>query len=253
MTKNTVFITGATSGIGEACARDFAQSGWKVIITGRREEKLKKLASELSAFTSVFYFKMDVSNKQSVINCIENIPDDFKEIEVLINNAGLALGKSPVHESSLEDWDTMIDTNIRGLITVTHLLLPTLIQFGEGATIINIGSVAAHNPYPGGHVYGGTKAFVAQFSQNLRTDLSKYGIRVSNIEPGLTKTEFTLVRMKGDKQVSESHYQDTIPLIAEDISAQALIIAELPPHVNINKIEMMPVSQHWSALNIIRK
>lgn len=250
--KSTVFITGATSGIGEACARSFGSAGWNVIITGRREDRLTKLSEKLSAVTRVHSISLDVTDDLAVKSALENIPTEFDNIKVLINNAGLALGKEPAQKSDLDDWKKMIDTNVKGLLNVTHALLPRIISSGSGSTIINIGSIAANTPYPGGHVYGATKAFVEQFSYNLRTDLAVDGVRVTDLAPGMTESEFTLVRMKGDKALNEKHYKGAQPLKPDDIATQALFIAQLPSHVNINRLEVTPVCQHWSPFSIIR-
>lgn len=251
-TKKTVFITGATSGIGEACAICFGEAGWNVIITGRREDRLIKLRERLSGFTRVHSIRLDVADELAVKSAVESIPVEFEKIMVLINNAGLALGKAPAQNSNLNDWHKMIDTNVKGLVNVTHALLPKIIAIGSGSTIINIGSIAANTPYPGGHVYGGTKAFVEQFSYNLRTDLAADGVSVTDLAPGMTESEFTLVRMKGDKALNEKHFKGAEALKPEDVAEQALFIAQLPPHVNINRLEVTPVCQQWSPLTILR-
>jgi len=167
------------------------------------------------------------------------LPEGFRQVKALLNNAGLALAPEAAQKVALEDWHTMIDTNITGLVNVTHALLPTLIATGQGASIVNIGSVAGHWPYPGGHVYGATKAFVQQFSYNLRCDLLGTGVRVTDIAPGLAETEFTLVRTKGDQAASDRLYRGTTPLVAEDIAEQIFHVASLPAHININRLEVM--------------
>jgi len=180
------------------------------------------------------------------------LPAPFRGIDLLVNNAGLAQGTAAAQHASLEDWRTMIDTNVTGLVNVTHALLPTLIETGAGASIVNIGSVAGHWPYPGGHVYGATKAFVEQFGYNLRCDLLGTGVRVTDIAPGMAETEFTLVRTKGDQAASDRLYRGTTPLTAEDIAEQIFYVATLPDHININRLEVMPTRQAWSPFNIDR-
>ena len=190
----TVFITGATSGFGEACARRFAQAGWKLVITGRRTARIEALAAELSATTQVRGLTRDVRDRGAMQAAIDALPDGFAKLRGLINNAGLALGIEPAQRCSLDDWETMVDTNVKGLMYATRMLLPRLIAHGAGASIVNVGSVAGNWPYPGGNVYGGTKAFVRQFSLGLRCDLAGTGVRVTDLEPGLCESEFTLVR-----------------------------------------------------------
>lgn len=248
---NIVFITGATSGFGRATARRFAQAGWKLILTGRRTERLKALQQELSSVPT-HIITLDVRDANAVKKAVEELPSEFRNIKALINNAGLALAPEPSQKVALEDWHTMIDTNITGLVNVTHALLPTLIATGAGASIINLGSIAGQWPYPGSHVYGASKAFVQQFSYNLRCDLLGTGVRVTDIAPGLSETEFTLVRTKGNQQASDELYRSTTPLSADDIGEQIYHIATLPDHINFNRVEIMPVRQAWSAFAIDR-
>jgi NADP-dependent 3-hydroxy acid dehydrogenase YdfG len=244
-----VLITGATSGFGAEMARKFASQGHKVIATGRRKERLDALAAELGPL--MLPIEMDVTQKASVEKGIAALPADWKEIDVLINNAGLALGIEPAHKASLEEWETMIDTNCKGLVTVTRLVLPDMVARGRG-TVINLGSVAGAYPYPGGNVYGATKAFVDQFTLNLRADLVGTGVRATNIAPGLCGgTEFSNVRLKNDAAAAKV-YEGTVPLTAKDIAESAYWIATLPPHVNINYIEMMPTCQAFSPFTIKR-
>lgn len=244
-----VFITGATSGFGAEMARKFARSGHRVIATGRRKERLDGLAQELGA--ALLPLKMDVSDKATIKAALDALPADWREIDVLINNAGLALGIEPAHKASLEEWETMIDTNCKGLVTMTHMVLPGMVARGRG-TVINLGSVAGAYPYPGGNVYGATKAFVDQFTLNLRADLVGTGVRATNIAPGLCGgTEFSNVRLK-DNAAAAKVYEGTVPLTAEDIAEAAYWIATLPLHVNINTIEMMPTCQGFSPFNIKR-
>jgi NADP-dependent 3-hydroxy acid dehydrogenase YdfG len=244
-----VLITGATSGFGAEMARKFATHGHKVIAAGRRKDRLDALAAELGS--SVLPIEMDVRSKASIEQGLAALPADWKEIDVLVNNAGLALGIEPAHKASLEEWETMIDTNCKGLVTVTRLLLPDMVARGRG-TIISIGSVAGAYPYPGGNVYGATKAFVDQFTLNLRADLVGTGVRATNIAPGLCGgTEFSNVRLKDDAAAAKV-YEGTVPLTAKDIAESAYWIATLPPHVNINYIEMMPTCQGFSPFAIKR-
>ena len=251
-THPTVFITGATSGIGRASAVRFAQAGWALVLTGRRHERLIALQEQLASQVPVHVASMDVADAASVAEVIHHLPESFQTVHALINNAGLALGKGPAQEATLNDWHRMIDTNIKGLVTVTRYLLPRLIEAGPGATIINLGSIAAHTPYPGGHVYGASKAFVEQFSYNLRCDVSPLGIRVTDLAPGMTQSEFTLVRMQGDSELADRYYADAHPLAPEDIAEQALHIASLPAHINITRLEVMPMCQQWSGPTILR-
>lgn len=248
-----VFITGATSGFGRAAATKFAQEGWSLIITGRREDRLQAIAEELSQSVPVHYQTMDVSDKEQVAAVIESLPDAFKDVTCLINNAGLALAPQPSQSVELDDWHTMIDTNIKGLVNVTHALLPTLIRVGNGTSIINVGSIAGAWPYPSSHVYGATKAFVKQFSYNLRCDLLGTGVRVTDIAPGIAETEFTLVRTKGDQAASDALYQGTRALAAQDIANTMFYVATLPDHMNINRMEVMPTDQAWSSFAIHRQ
>ncbi|WP_417787207.1 SDR family oxidoreductase [Stutzerimonas xanthomarina] len=250
--NDVVFITGATSGFGRATARRFAEAGWALVLTGRRQERLEALKQELSAKVPVHIATLDVRDAEAVKQLVAELPAGFREVKALINNAGLALAPEPAQKVDLNDWHTMIDTNVTGLVNVTHALLPRLIETGKGASIISIGSVAGHWPYPGGHVYGATKAFVEQFSYNLRCDLLGTGVRVTDIAPGMAETEFTLVRTKGNQEASDKLYRGTTPLTAEDIAEQIFYVVTLPDHININRLEVMPTRQAWSPFNIDR-
>ena len=250
--NNVVFITGATSGFGRATARRFAEAGWALVLTGRRQERLEALQQELSAKVPVHIATLDVRDAEAVKQVVAELPAGFREVKALINNAGLALAPEPAQKVDLRDWHTMIDTNVTGLVNVTHALLPCLIETGKGASIISIGSVAGHWPYPGGHVYGATKAFVEQFSYNLRCDLLGTGVRVTDIAPGMAETEVTLVRTKCNQDASDKLYRGTTPLTAEDIAEQIFYVATLPDHININRLEVMPTRQAWSPFNIDR-
>ncbi|PMO68447.1 NAD(P)-dependent oxidoreductase [Vibrio breoganii] len=244
------FITGATSGFGKAAAHRFAKEGWSLVLSGRRIERLLDLKEELSV--PVHVMQLDVRDADAVKQAVDALPDEFSAVTALVNNAGLALAPQGAPEVELSDWHTMIDTNVTGLVNVTHALLPTLIKTGAGATIINVGSIAGQWPYPGSHVYGASKAFVKQFSYNLRCDLQGTGVRVTDLSPGIAETEFTLVRTKGDQSASNNLYQGTTPLSAEDIAEQMFYIASLPEHININRVEVMPTRQAWSPFAIER-
>ena len=249
----TVFITGATSGFGEACARRFAQAGWKLVITGRRTERLDALAAELSPTTEVLALTLDVRDRAAMQTAIDALPADFAKLRGLVNNAGLALGTDPAQRCSLDDWETMVDTNVKGLMYATRMLLPRRIAHGAGASIVNIGSVAGRWPYPGGNVYGGTKACVRQFSLNLRCDLVGTGVLVSDLEPGLCESEFSLVRFGGDQARYDATYAGADPVQPEDIAETVFWLMNQPPHININTLEIMPVSQSWAGFAIERK
>ncbi|WP_417597485.1 SDR family NAD(P)-dependent oxidoreductase [Oceanospirillum sp.] len=250
--SKTAFITGATSGFGLACARKLADVGWHLVLTGRRASRLEAIQEELSAQTEVLTLTLDVCDPVAVQSQLDGLPDAFSRIDLLLNNAGLALGTELAPSCDLQDWHTMIDTNIKGLTTVTHKLLPRLIAQGKGSTIINLGSIAGHWPYPGGNVYCGTKAFVEQFSYALRCDLSGTGVRVTNLAPGLSESEFTLVRTGGDQDAYNNLYQGADPIQPDDIADTVLWLATLPPHLNINQLELMPVSQAWSPFSVHR-
>ena len=246
-----VFITGASSGFGAEMARKFCANGHQVIAAARRTDRLAELQSELGG--KLFTVELDVTSKQSISAALASLPAQWSSIDVLINNAGLALGVEPAQNAALEDWETMIDTNCRGLVTMTRMVLPAMVKRGSG-TVINIGSTAGAYPYPGGNVYGATKAFVDQFTINLRADLVGTGVRATNIAPGLCGgTEFSNVRMKGDDAAAAKVYQGTVPLNAGDIADTAYWVATLPAHVNINYIEMMPTCQGFSPFTIKRE
>ena len=249
----TVFITGATSGFGEACARRFALAGWKLVITGRRTDRLEALAAELSSTTEVLPLTLDVRDRGAMQAAIDALPDGFAKLRGLINNAGLALGIEPAQRCSLDDWETMVDTNVKGVMYATRMLLPRLIAHGAGASIVNIGSVAGRWPYAGGNVYGGTKAFVRQFSLNLRCDLAGTGVRVSDLEPGLCESEFSLVRFGGDQARYDATYAGADPVQPQDIAETVFWLMNQPAHININTLEIMPVSQSWAGFAIERK
>jgi NADP-dependent 3-hydroxy acid dehydrogenase YdfG len=250
--SQTVFITGATAGFGEACARSFAQPGNKLILSGRRVERLEQLKEELSAICDVHILQLDVRERDAVFSAVEQLPLAFKNIDVLINNAGLALGLEPAHEVDITDWEIMVDTNIKGLMYCTRAILPGMVERNHGH-VVNISSTAGSWPYPGGNAYGGTKAFVTQFSRNLRADLIGSKVRVTCIQPGMAETEFSSVRFKGDEEKAEGVYNGADPMTAEDIAEAVAWVVNRPAHLNINSVEMMPVSQSWGHLAVHRE
>lgn len=246
----TALITGATSGFGEAMARRFVREGWHVIGTGRRSEKLEQLKHELGeAFQGLAF---DITDEEHTQSAITSVLSDDQCIEVLINNAGLALGMDSVLEGDMSDWNTMIDTNIKGLLHMTKLIAPHMVKNKSGH-IINLGSVAGNYPYPGANIYGGTKAFVNMFALELRADLHGTGVRVSSIEPGFCETEFGIVRFKGDVEKANNFYDGMNPITAEDIAETVYWCATQPKHVNINRIELMPTNQSFSGFSVHRE
>ncbi|HEU0097624.1 MAG TPA: SDR family NAD(P)-dependent oxidoreductase [Allosphingosinicella sp.] len=248
MTK-IVFITGATAGFGAAASRRFARAGWKVVGTGRRRERLDGLAGELG--DSFLPIALDMRDDAALEAAIDALPEGFRGIDLLVNNAGLAPPLEPLQDSRLDPALVAIETNVVGLVVLTRKLLPGLIE-RKGA-IINLSSVAATYPYRGGAVYGGTKAFVRQFSLDLRSDLHGTGVRVTSIEPGMAETEFTLVRTGGDQAASDNLYRGVNPMTAEDIAETIFWVATLPPHLNINALELMPVSQSFAGFQVARE
>lgn len=249
MTSKTAFVTGATSGFGRAIATRLLREGWQVVATGRRAERLQALKDEAGDALHAACF--DMRDADAVTAAIDALPPAFGRIDLLVNNAGLALGTAPAQRADLAQWRQMIDTNITGLVTLTHALLPRLIE--AKGLIVNISSIAASYPYPGGNVYGGTKAFVTQFSLGLRSDLHGSGVRVTSIEPGMAETEFTLVRTGGDQAASDALYQGAAPITGDDIAEQVLWLAQLPPHLNINRLETMPVNQSFAGFQVHRQ
>ncbi|EMH4161046.1 bifunctional NADP-dependent 3-hydroxy acid dehydrogenase/3-hydroxypropionate dehydrogenase YdfG [Pluralibacter gergoviae] len=246
-----VLVTGATAGFGECITRRFIANGHRVIATGRRHERLQELKEELG--DNLYPVQLDVRNRAAIEEMIANLPAGWGEIDILVNNAGLALGMEPAHKASVEDWENMIDTNNKGLVYMTRAVLPGMVERNRGH-IINIGSTAGSWPYAGGNVYGATKAFVRQFSLNLRTDLHGTAVRVTDIEPGLVGgTEFSNVRFKGDDAKAEKTYENAGALTAEDVTEAVWWVATLPARVNINTVEMMPVSQTYAGLSVHRQ
>ncbi len=245
-----VFITGASSGFGAATARRYVGAGHKVVLAARRKERLAALQAELG--DQCHSVVLDVTDREAVFRAIDELPSGFDAIDILVNNAGLALGIGGAQEANVDDWETMVDTNIKGLMYLCRAVLPGMEQRG-GGHIVNIGSVAASWPYPGGNAYGGSKAFVQQFSRNLRVDLLGKHIRVSNIEPGMCETEFSEVRFGGDKEKASQVYAGMKPLSAGDIAEIIFWTTSLPSHININQMEVMPVAQAWSAFAVHRE
>jgi NADP-dependent 3-hydroxy acid dehydrogenase YdfG len=248
----TIFVTGATSGFGAATARLFARNGWNVIATGRRTERLEALKAEFPD-GQVHIATLDLMDRPSIEAAVAALPDDFRPVSCLFNNGGLALGSNPIPDTQDEDWERMIDTNIKGLIYTTTAVLPLLKAAGRGASIVNVGSVAWRFAYPGGNVYGATKAFVHNFTENLRTDLGGGDIRVTVLEPGMAKSEFTKVRTYGDDAANEKFYEGVEPILPENIADMVWFIANQPPHININVLEVMPTAQIPTRPTIVRK
>ena len=245
-----VFVTGASAGFGAAIARSFVQGGHRVVASARRIDKLRALADELGA--ALLPLELDVRDRAAVAAVPAALPADFAAVDVLVNNAGLALGMEPAQHASLDDWQTMIDTNCTGLVQMTHALLPGMVERNRGH-VINLGSIAGNWPYAGGNVYGATKAFVRQFSLNLRADVTGTAIRVTDVEPGLCSgTEFSSVRFHGDVERAAKVYADVQPLTPADIADAVYWIATRPAHVNINTIELMPVAQSFAGLSVPR-
>jgi 3-hydroxy acid dehydrogenase/malonic semialdehyde reductase len=248
--SRTVFVTGASAGFGASIARRFAADGNRVVVSARRADRIDELAKEFG--DTVLPVTFDVRDRAAVAAAVAGLPDEFAAIDVLVNNAGLALGLEPAPEADLDQWDQMIDTNCKGLTYCTRAILPGMVARGRGH-VINLGSIAGTYPYPGGNVYGATKAFVHQFSLNLRADLHGTGVRVTSVEPGLSGgTEFSVVRFGGDQGKAGQVYQGVEPLGPDDVAEAVHWAAALPAHVNINVIEMMPVAQSFSPLAVAR-
>ena len=245
-----VLITGATSGFGMSCAKLFSKKGYKTILIGRRKERLTKLSKKLGIKRNL-PIQLDIRDKKNVFKSIEDLPQEYKKITVLINNAGLAWGFEPAQNVDIKKWEAMIDTNCKGLVYMTKAILPGLIKRNKGH-IVNIGSVAGNYPYGGGNVYGGTKAFVKQFSLGLKSDLLGTKVKITNIEPGMADTEFSLVRFSGNKKKADEVYKNMTPLSGEDIAETILWSINRPLHVNINRIELMPLQQGFNFFAISR-
>ena len=246
----TALVTGASAGIGEACALALSQAGARLVLAGRRGDRLEALAARLQ--TPAHVVILDVRSRQEVESSLASLPTDFADVDLLVNNAGLGLGLEPAHNASLDDWDTMIDTNCKGLVYVTRALLPGMVKRNRGH-VVNLGSVAATYPYPGGNVYGATKAFVHQFSQNMKADLVGTRVRVTDIQPGMVETDFSLVRFKGDAERARKVYEGMEPLTPADIADIVLWSVTRPARVNINVVEVMPADQGFGPFNIKRR
>ena len=251
MQPGIIFVTGASAGFGAAIVRRFAAKGARVIAAARRADRLEALAREFG--DNVLPLALDVQDRPAVERAVANLPSAFASIDCVVNNAGLALGLEAAPQADLANWDRMIDTNCKGLVTVTRAILPGMVARGAGH-VVNLGSTAGHYPYPGGNVYGATKAFVHQFSLNLRSDLHGTGVRVTCIEPGLCGgTEFSEVRFAGDKDKAAKVYAGMQPLTADDIAEAVDWATSQPSHVNVNTIELMPVAQSFAPLQIHRR
>jgi len=247
-----VLVTGATSGFGVSIARRFAADGHRIIATGRRTERLTALAAELGDAVALT-LPLDVRDRAAVERAIAGLPPELTAIDLLVNNAGLARGLEPAQRADLDDWEEMVDTNVKGLMTMTHAVLPGMVARDRGH-VINLGSTAAHWPYPGANVYGATKAFVHQFSLNLRSDLLGTKVRVTVVDPGMVGgTEFSSIRFHGDDTRAAKVYAGAEPLLPEDVAETVHWIATLPARVNINAIELMPVGQAFAGLSVSRK
>lgn len=245
-----VFITGASSGFGAAIARRFAARGARLVLAARRRDRLEALAREVGVPTHVI--ELDVTDRAAVNAAVAALPDEFAEVDVLVNNAGGAHGLEPAQTADVDDWETMIDTNVKGLLYVTRAILPGMVRRDRGH-IVNLGSVAGTYPYPGGNVYGATKAFTSQLSLNLRADLAGKRVRVTSIEPGMAETEFSLVRFKGDAEKARAAYHGFPPLSADDVAEAVVWCATLPAHVNVNRLELMSVMQSFAGFTITRE
>lgn len=244
------WITGASSGFGAATVERFVAGGWQVVACGRRAERLRRLTDRHGA-GRVHALAFDIRDEAAMREAHASLPAAFAGVDLLVNNAGLALGTAPAQQADLAQWKQMIDTNVTALVTLTRLLLPALIE--RRGAIVNISSTASSWPYPGGNVYGGTKAFVSQFSLGLRCDLHGTGVRVTSVEPGMAETEFTLVRTGGDQAASDRLYAGAQPITADDIAQTLWWIANLPPHLNVNRLELMPVSQSFTGFQVHRE
>lgn len=250
MKPSTAFVTGASTGFGTAIVRRFAAEGLRVVALARREDRLRALAAELG--DSVLPVPLDVRDRAAVAAVVAGLPAEFAAIDVLVNNAGLALGLEPAQRADLDDWDEMIDTNCRGLVYCTRAVLPGMVERGRGH-VVNLGSIAGTYPYPGGNVYGATKAFVHQFSLNLRSDLHGTGVRVTSVEAGMVgETEFSTVRFGGDQAKADAVYAGMQPLRPDDIAEAVYWVTTQPAHVNVNVVELMPVAQSFAPFQVHR-
>lgn len=249
MSDHIVFITGATAGFGAATARRFVKEGARVVITGRRADRLDELKAELG--DAAHAIVLDVRDQDAVFAVFDNLPEGFRDVTILVNNAGLAMGLEGAHEAKMSDWNTMIDTNIKGFVAVARAALTGMVERDHGH-IVNLGSVAGTYPYPGGNVYGGTKAFVHQFSLNMRADLVGKNIRVTSIEPGMAETEFSVVRFGGDADKASGVYKGMQPMTPDNVAEAIYWVTSMPAHVNVNVVEMMAAMQAFSPFNVHR-
>lgn len=242
--KKTVLITGATAGIGKACARIFARNGYRLIITGRRSELLDDLKTSLNQLfnAQVYLLNFDIRDKQQVEQAIDNLPSEWKSVDILINNAGLAAGLDPIQSGNIDDWERMIDTNIKGLLYMSRKIIPLMIERKCGH-IINLSSIAGKEVYPAGNVYCATKHAVSALTRSMRIDLLPYGIKVSSICPGMVETEFSTIRFHGDAKKAQKVYEGLTPLSADDIAETIYFMATRPPHVNLDDVQIMPTAQ----------
>ncbi|MDY7229670.1 SDR family oxidoreductase [Hyalangium rubrum] len=245
----TALITGASAGIGEACALALSGAGAQLVLAGRRRDRLEALAAKLRTPSHVL--ELDVRSRSEVEAALGALPAPFAEVDILVNNAGLGLGLEPAQSASLDDWEAMIDTNCKGLVYVARVLLPGMVQRNRGH-VVNLGSVAGTFPYPGGNVYGATKAFVHQFSHNLKADLVGTRVRVTDVQPGMVETDFSLVRFRGDAERARKVYEGMQPLSPADIADIVLFSVTRPAHVNINVVEVMPADQGFGPFNVKR-
>jgi len=250
LSDSVAFVTGATSGIGQACAERLLRDGARVVAVGRRADRLAALAGRLGP--RLHPLPLDVTDRAAVEAALTSLPEPFDAPDVLVNSAGMALGLEPVHRTSLEDWDRMIETNCRALVTLCRLVLPGMVARGRGH-VVNIGSVAGSYPYPGGNVYGATKAFVRQFSLAIRSDLLGTPVRVTNVEPGMVETEFSVVRFTGDQAKADAVYAGMKPLSPADVADVVAWCVTRPAHVNVNTIELMPVQQAFGPFAVDRR
>lgn len=255
MKDKVVLITGASSGIGAACARKFAKEGWNIILNARDKSKLKDLAYELEMENpkiAICQSIFDVRNREQVKEAIENLPLEWRNIDVLVNNAGLVIGLDKEFEGNMDEWDVMIDTNVKGLLTMTRLVVPGMIERGRGH-IINIGSIAGDAAYPGGSIYCATKAAVKALTDGLRIDLVDTPLRVTNIKPGMVETNFSVVRYRGDKQAADNFYKGIKPLTGDDVAESVYFAASAPEHVQIAEILLMPTNQATGTISYKKK
>jgi len=246
---STVFITGASAGIGRACAEAFSRAGARLVLCARRADRLSELAASLDAEVEIL--ELDVRNSRAVADAVGALPDNWARIDVVVNNAGLAVGLAPLHEGAPDDWDRMLDTNVRGLLAVTRAVLPGMVDRGRGH-VVNIGSIAGREAYPGGAVYCATKAAVARLTEGLRIDLLGTGVRASTVDPGMVETEFSVVRFGGDNARAAEVYRGIQALTPEDVAEAVVWVADRPPHVQVAEVLLLPTAQA-SATRVARK